>query len=182
MLLGETAVGKSSVVQRYVRDQFTENQESNIGGRELKCGRSNRVAAFLSQTIKVDNDIVKFDIWDTAGQERYVFWSEVIGRYHSLAPMYYRGAKAAIVIYDITSRVSVGGDCDSQVTFARAKDWVTELKQNCFAFRFLFTCSEQSRSGDRAGWKQVRPERERTVSLVSSVVERGSQGARRGVR
>ena len=131
MLLGETAVGKSSVVQRYVRDQFTENQESTIGGRERMC-RSNRVAAFLSQTIKVDNDIVKFDIWDTAGQERYVFWSEVIGRYHSLAPMYYRGAKAAIVIYDITSRVSVGGDCDSQVTFARAKDWVTELKQNCF--------------------------------------------------
>lgn len=181
MLLGETAVGKSSVVQRYVRDQFTENQESTIGGRERMC-RSNRVAAFLSQTIKVDNDIVKFDIWDTAGQERYVFWSEVIGRYHSLAPMYYRGAKAAIVIYDITSRVSVGGDCDSQVTFARAKDWVTELKQNCSAFRLLFTCSEQSRSGDRAGWKQVRPERERTVSLVFSVVERGFQGARRGVR
>ena len=75
MLLGETAVGKSSVVQRYVRDQFTENQESTIGGRERMC-RSNRVAAFLSQTIKVDNDIVKFDIWDTAGQERYVFWSE----------------------------------------------------------------------------------------------------------
>ncbi|KAK8797735.1 putative GTPase [Blastocystis sp. subtype 4] len=98
VLLGETAVGKSSIVQRYVRDQFLENQESTIG------------AAFLSQTIKIDNDIVKFDIWDTAGQERY----------HSLAPMYYRGAKGAIVIYDITSRV----------TFARAKDWVTELKQN----------------------------------------------------
>lgn len=130
MLLGETAVGKSSIVQRYVRDQFTDNQESTIGGKE-RVRRSNRIAAFLSQTIKVDNDIVKFDIWDTAGQERYVFLSESIGRYHSLAPMYYRGAKAAIVIYDITSRVGVRWDGDSQVTFARAKDWVTELKQNC---------------------------------------------------
>lgn len=65
-----------------------------------------RIAAFLSQTIKIDNDIVKFDIWDTAGQERWMFFSELIYSYHSLAPMYYRGAKGAIVIYDITSRVS----------------------------------------------------------------------------
>ena len=139
--MGETAVGKSSIVQRYVRDQFMDNQESTIGGRE-RVRRSNRIAAFLSQTIKVDNDIVKFDIWDTAGQERCVFWSASICRYHSLAPMYYRGAKAAIVIYDITSRVGARWNCDSQVTFARAKDWVTELKQNCAAFRPPLTRSE----------------------------------------
>jgi Ras-related protein Rab-5C len=39
---------------------------------------------------------LRFEIWDTAGQERY----------NSLAPMYYRGAHVAIVVYDITSRVS----------------------------------------------------------------------------
>ena len=65
------------------------------------------LAAFLSQTIKIDNDIVKFDIWDTAGQERFgLCFSMLIDRYHSLAPMYYRGAKGALVIYDITSRVA----------------------------------------------------------------------------
>ena len=53
------------------------------------------VAAFLTQTICLDDTVVKFEIWDTAGQERY----------HSLAPMYYRGAQAAIVMYDITNKV-----------------------------------------------------------------------------
>lgn len=57
------------------------------------------VAAFLTQTVCLDDTTVKFEIWDTAGQERY----------HSLAPMYYRGAQAAIVVYDITNQVSNKG-------------------------------------------------------------------------
>eukprot|EP01098_Paradermamoeba_levis_P000023 TRINITY_DN1003_c0_g2_i1.p1 TRINITY_DN1003_c0_g2~~TRINITY_DN1003_c0_g2_i1.p1 ORF type:complete len:211 (+),score=55.75 TRINITY_DN1003_c0_g2_i1:167-799(+) len=82
VLLGESAVGKSSLVLRFVKGQFLEYQESTIG------------AAFLTQTVVLeDTSTVKFEIWDTAGQERY----------HSLAPMYYRGAQAAIVVYDITS-------------------------------------------------------------------------------
>jgi Ras-related protein Rab-5C len=80
VLLGESAVGKSSLVIRFVKGQFHEYQESTIG------------AAFLAQSVSVGETIVKFEIWDTAGQERY----------HSLAPMYYRGAQAAIVVYDIT--------------------------------------------------------------------------------
>lgn len=86
VLLGETAVGKSSIAVRFVRDQFFSFQESTIG------------AAFLAQTLQVDGRSVKFEIWDTAGQERY----------HSLAPMYYRGAKAALVVYDITDKDSFG--------------------------------------------------------------------------
>jgi small GTP-binding protein len=65
------------------------------------------LAAFLTQTLHVDGDTLKFEIWDTAGQERY----------HSLAPMYYRGANAAVIVYDITSLDS----------FERAKKWVSEL-------------------------------------------------------
>ncbi|TUD02854.1 Ras-related protein Rab-5C [Bagarius yarrelli] len=75
VLLGESAVGKSSLVLRFVKGQFHEYQESTIG------------AAFLTQTVCLDDTTVKFEIWDTAGQERY----------HSLAPMYYRGAQAAII-------------------------------------------------------------------------------------
>lgn len=63
--------GKSSLVLRFVKGQFHEYQESTIG------------AAFLTQTVCLDDTTVKFEIWDTAGQERY----------HSLAPMYYRGAQ-----------------------------------------------------------------------------------------
>jgi len=97
VLLGESAVGKSSLVLRFVKGQFHEYQESTIG------------AAFLTQTVCLDDTTVKFEIWDTAGQERY----------HSLAPMYYRGAQAAIVVYDITN----------QDTFSRAKTWVKELQR-----------------------------------------------------
>lgn len=82
VLLGESSVGKSSLVLRFVKGQFHEFQESTIG------------AAFLTQTVQIDDTTVKFEIWDTAGQERY----------HSLAPMYYRGAQAAIVVYDITNK------------------------------------------------------------------------------
>jgi len=97
VLLGESAVGKSSLVLRFVKGQFHEFQESTIG------------AAFLTQTVLLDDTTVKFEIWDTAGQERY----------HSLAPMYYRGAQAAIVVYDITNAD----------TFTRAKTWVRELQK-----------------------------------------------------
>lgn len=71
-----------------LKDQFDDYRESTIG------------AAFLTQTISLDDaTTVKFEIWDTAGQERY----------KSLAPMYYRNANCAVVVYDITQAV-----CDLQ--------------------------------------------------------------------
>ncbi|OMJ27699.1 Ras-related protein Rab-5C [Smittium culicis] len=98
VLLGESAVGKSSVVLRFVKDRFDEYKESTIG------------AAFLTKTVNLENgDSVKFEIWDTAGQERY----------KSLAPMYYRNANSAVVVYDITQTAS----------FERAQSWIEELKK-----------------------------------------------------
>jgi len=97
VLLGDTAVGKSCLVVRFVRDEFFEFQEPTIG------------AAFLTQSVALESATVKFEIWDTAGQERY----------RSLAPMYYRGAAAAIVVYDITNKESFNG----------AKSWVKELQR-----------------------------------------------------
>ncbi|KAL2864215.1 Rab family GTPase [Aspergillus lucknowensis] len=98
VLLGESAVGKSSLVLRFVKDQFDDYRESTIG------------AAFLTQTISLDESTtVKFEIWDTAGQERY----------KSLAPMYYRNANCAVVVYDITQASSLD----------KAKSWVKELQR-----------------------------------------------------
>ena len=100
VLLGDSSVGKSSIVNRFVKDSFDEFRESTIG------------AAFLSQTIALQSDpsvSVKFEIWDTAGQERY----------KSLAPMYYRNANAALVVYDITQAGSL----------EKAQSWVSELKE-----------------------------------------------------
>eukprot|EP01094_Clydonella_sp_ATCC50884_P018262 TRINITY_DN3359_c1_g1_i4.p1 TRINITY_DN3359_c1_g1~~TRINITY_DN3359_c1_g1_i4.p1 ORF type:complete len:234 (+),score=76.84 TRINITY_DN3359_c1_g1_i4:81-704(+) len=95
VLLGDQNVGKSSLVLQFVNGKFFETREPTIG------------AAFLAKTVTVDDQAIKFEIWDTAGQERY----------HSLAPMYYREAAAALVVFDITS----------QDTFDRAQKWLTEL-------------------------------------------------------
>ncbi|CCE64779.1 hypothetical protein TPHA_0I02780 [Tetrapisispora phaffii CBS 4417] len=99
VLLGDSSVGKSSIVYRFVKDSFDEFRESTIG------------AAFLSQTITLEenNQVIKFEIWDTAGQERY----------KSLAPMYYRNANAALVVYDVTAPDSL----------MKAKSWIEELKK-----------------------------------------------------
>ncbi|OAG43547.1 hypothetical protein AYO21_02133 [Fonsecaea monophora] len=97
VLLGEAAVGKSSLVLRFVNNDFQENKEPTIG------------AAFLTQKISLPNRIIKFEIWDTAGQERFA----------SLAPMYYRNAQAALVVYDLTKPTSL----------VKAKHWVAELQR-----------------------------------------------------
>lgn len=99
VLLGDSGVGKSCIVLRFVRGQFDPTSKVTVG------------ASFLSQTLALeDSTTVKFEIWDTAGQERYA----------ALAPLYYRGAGAAIVIYDITSAES----------FNKAQYWVKELQKH----------------------------------------------------
>ena len=96
VILGHYSVGKSSIVLNFIKNEFNPNEESTIG------------AAFLTKTVFIDGTAVKFEIWDTAGQERY----------YSLIPMYYRGANAALVVYDITSAES----------FEHAKRWIEDLK------------------------------------------------------
>lgn len=84
VLLGEAAVGKSSLVLRFVSNDFQENKEPTIG------------AAFLTQKCTVNDRTIKFEIWDTAGQERFA----------NLAHLYYRNAQAALVVYDVTKPAS----------------------------------------------------------------------------
>jgi len=97
VLLGEAAVGKSSLVLRFVNNDFQENKEPTIG------------AAFLTQKCQLPTRTIKFEIWDTAGQERFA----------SLAPMYYRNAQSALVVYDLTKPTSL----------IKAKHWVAELQR-----------------------------------------------------
>ncbi|KAM5555953.1 ras-related protein RABF1 [Rosa sericea] len=99
VLLGDSGVGKSCIVLRFVRGQFDPTSKVTVG------------ASFLSQTIALqDSTTVKFEIWDTAGQERYA----------ALAPLYYRGAAVAVIVYDITSPDS----------FNKAQYWVKELQKH----------------------------------------------------
>jgi len=113
VLLGESAVGKSSLVLRFVKDQFDDYRESTIG------------AAFLTQTVQLDDSTtVKFEIWDTAGQERY----------KSLAPMYYRNANCAVVVYDITQSASLD----------KARTWIRELQRQADPSIVILLCGNKS--------------------------------------
>ncbi|KAI7202046.1 hypothetical protein KC340_g17005, partial [Hortaea werneckii] len=87
----------SSLVLRFVNNDFQPNKEPTIG------------AAFLTQKCQLPARTIKFEIWDTAGQERFA----------SLAPMYYRNAQSALVVYDVTKKSSL----------TKARHWVAELQR-----------------------------------------------------
>ncbi|XP_044158709.1 ras-related protein Rab-17 isoform X1 [Bufo gargarizans] len=100
VLLGSADVGKSSLVLRYTRDDFMETV-STTG------------CAFFSHRVYLQGRMLDFEVWDTAGQERY----------HSVSHLYYRGASAALLVYDITSKES----------FSRAQLWFQELQKYVFS-------------------------------------------------
>jgi Ras-related protein Rab-22 len=87
VLLGDSGVGKSSIVLRYVTDNFKTDEDGTVGG------------SYMGKIVNMNEKMVKINIWDTAGQERY----------HSLAKMYYRDANAAILVYDVTNHDSFDG-------------------------------------------------------------------------
>eukprot|EP01083_Nonionella_stella_P045103 121258_1 len=97
VLLGNASVGKSSILQRFATDEYSAEKPPTVG------------AAFTTKVITVAHRQIKFDIWDTAGQEKY----------RSMTPLYYRGAYAAIVVYDITDKSSYNG----------AHSWLNEIKR-----------------------------------------------------
>lgn len=81
ILLGSQAVGKTSLLEQYVKSTFTIKYKATIG------------ANFLSKCIEVDNTKYALQIWDTAGQEAF----------QSLGTHFYRGSDACVIIFDITS-------------------------------------------------------------------------------
>jgi small GTP-binding protein len=84
VVIGASAVGKSSIVQRLVQGTFTEDGTSTCG------------ADFYSHTFPVNNESVRLQIWDTAGQERF----------RSISKSYFRNAVGAVLVYDITDLTS----------------------------------------------------------------------------
>ncbi|CAD5214389.1 unnamed protein product [Bursaphelenchus xylophilus] len=84
VLLGDGAVGKSSILLRYTEDKFNDNHQSTIQ------------AAFATKVIWVDNKQVELNVWDTAGQEKF----------HALGPIYYRHSQGALLVYDISDEKS----------------------------------------------------------------------------
>ncbi|NXH23374.1 RAB17 protein, partial [Bucco capensis] len=96
VLLGSTSVGKSSLAYRYVKKDFKDSLPT------VGC-------SFFTQTLNLELATIKLEIWDTAGQEKY----------HSVCHLYYRGAHAALLVYDIANKE----------TLNRAKLWLRDLEK-----------------------------------------------------
>lgn len=85
VLIGDTQVGKTSLIHRFVRSSFENQQKSTIG------------AVFHTYEQEVNGKQVVMQIWDTAGQEKY----------RSLGPIYYRNSAAGIAVFDMTNSESL---------------------------------------------------------------------------
>ncbi|CAF2009401.1 unnamed protein product [Brassica napus] len=148
VLIGDSAVGKSQLLARFSRNEFSIESKATIG------------VEFQTRTLTIDNKTIKAQIWDTAGQERYLhftfcykkydfyplmlvtcqriykhfrltfFWSFkvsmnitfpiffIFSRYRAVTSAYYRGAVGAMLVYDITKRQS----------FDHVARWLEELR------------------------------------------------------
>ena len=136
LLIGDSGVGKSSLLHRFADDIYTDSYISTIG------------VDFKIKTMVVEDKVVKLQIWDTAGQERF----------RTITSSYYRGAHGIIVVYDITDldsfsnvkvwlgeidryasenvdKLLVGNKCDlegsRQVSKEMAQEFAATLKINC---------------------------------------------------
>ena len=95
ILVGDTSVGKTNIINKYIKNEFQEDFYATIG------------VEFSHKQFIVDNHKIKAQIWDTAGQERY----------KSITSAYYKGAKGAFIVYDITNKF----------TFESVDKWVQDL-------------------------------------------------------
>ncbi|KAI3675958.1 hypothetical protein L1987_85554 [Smallanthus sonchifolius] len=86
VLIGDSGVGKSNLLSRFTRNEFSLESKSTIG------------VEFATRTLQVEGKTVKAQIWDTAGQERY----------RAITSAYYRGALGALLVYDVTKPTTFG--------------------------------------------------------------------------
>ena len=84
IIIGDSNVGKTNILNKYLRDEFDPNSKPTIG------------VEFATKQFTIEDNIIKTQIWDTAGQERY----------RSITTSFYKGARGCLLVYDITKKVS----------------------------------------------------------------------------
>lgn len=130
VLIGDSGVGKSNLLSRFSKNEFSLDSKSTIG------------VEFATRSIRVEDKTIKGQIWDTAGQERYVQinFSSFLSflhlhillettinnifetdsyRFRAITNSYYRGALGAMLVYDITRNE----------TFENVRKWLQELRE-----------------------------------------------------
>ena len=95
VLVGDSGVGKRNIMSKYLKNLFREDSKATVG------------VEFGSKQFSVEGHQIKAQIWDTAGQERY----------KAITSAYYKGAKGAFIVYDITRKN----------TFETVNKWVSDI-------------------------------------------------------
>jgi Ras-related protein Rab-11A len=95
VLVGDSGVGKTNIMSKYLKNEFREDSKATVG------------VEFGSKQFNIQGHQIKAQIWDTAGQERY----------KAITSAYYKGAKGAFVVYDITRKN----------TFDSVNRWVSDI-------------------------------------------------------
>ena len=96
VLVGDSFVGKTNIMSKYLKNEFHEDSKATVG------------VEFGSRQFNIEGHVIKAQIWDTAGQERY----------KAITSAYYKGAKGAFIVYDITRKES----------FDNVTKWAEQLK------------------------------------------------------
>ena len=97
VIVGDSGVGKTNLVKRFVTDSFNKDSKATVG------------VEFMCKNYSINGKIFKIEMWDTAGQERY----------KSITAAYYKGAKGAMIVYDVTNKQS----------FDNVDKWHHEIKE-----------------------------------------------------
>jgi Ras-related protein Rab-5C len=117
VLIGAASSGKTALVTRFSKGSFQEHSEATIG------------AAFVPKLVQVRDSELKLEIWDTGGTEKY----------KALAPMYYRDARAAVIVFDVTNAQS----------FQEAAEWISEFRDRGQPSALMVCAANKIDLGDR---------------------------------
>ena len=118
IVVGDSGVGKTNLINRFASDKFDTNSKATIG------------VEFVYKTLKINKEVIKVEVWDTAGQERY----------RAITSSYYKGAKGAIIVYDITNEDS----------FNNVESWMNEVtKKGRTDMQFLLVGNKKDLVNDR---------------------------------
>ncbi len=98
VIVGDSNVGKTNILNRFVSNDFSADSRATVG------------VELSSKSYKINGKIIKLHLWDTAGQERF----------KSITSSYYKGAKGAMIVYDITNKES----------FLHLDKWIKEVRDN----------------------------------------------------
>ena len=134
IVVGDSGVGKTNLINRFASDKFDTNSKATIG------------VEFVYKTLKINKEVIKIEVWDTAGQDRY----------RAITSAYYKEAKGAFIVYDITNEDS----------FNNVESWMNEVtKKGQRDIQFLLLGNKKDLVNDREVSEEKGIEKARELNM-----------------